>query len=189
MIRNGFIGDALRMMPMFEAIDKEEIDLTPVPAYLDHESEDVSVPTTLPSTANKYVKSTDCDQKVSGVAMGSAGNSLVDTDAEPQFGSIDDQTLDDETDMTEPMMDSLGMGGGVKPEMKLNEAAVSGVVIDDDSLKTVRKQSMANPMNIVEDLFSQFAFKPKKSPKFDSDTTKPMNTVSKEPIRRIPKGW
>ena len=123
--------------------------------------------------------------------MGSAGNSLVKTDAEPQFGSIDggDPVGDEGDDSTEPMMDSLGVGGGMKPEMKLNEATESGAVIDDSSMKTAHRQSMANPMDIVNDLFNQFAFKPKKTPKFDSDTTKTMNTVSKEPIKRIPKGW
>lgn len=210
MIRNGFIGDALKMMPMFENIDKEEIDLSPVPEYLDHEVDNVRVPTLPQSSTSPYIKNgkacsckeSDCpscgsiDQKASGSAMGSAGNSLVKTDAEPQFGSIDggDPSGDpsgepDEGDGTEPMMDSLGIGAGMKPEMKLNEATESGAVIDDDSMKTAHKNSMANPMNMVDDLFNQFAFKPKKSPKFDSDTTKPMNTLSKEPIKRIPKGW
>lgn len=201
MIRNGFIGDALKMMPMFENIDKDEIDLTPVPKYLDHEVDDVRVPTLPVSSTSAYIKTgakctdtgcCDAEQKASGSAMGSAGNSLVDTDADPQFGSIDggdpSGELDD-GDSAEPMMDSLGIGGGMKPEMKLNESIESGTVVDDDSMKTAHKNSMANPMNIVDDLFNQFAFRPKKSPKFDSDTTKPMNTVSKEPIKRIPKGW
>lgn len=179
MIRQGFIGDSVRLMPIFENIDEEEIDLSPIPEYMadDEDTENVVVPSMPTSSSDKYIKSTD--QNVSSSPIGSAGNSLVSSDAEPQLGSVDDESMlgDDET-----LTDSIGGIG----KIGLNE---SGSVIDDAPMKKAQKNYAENSLTKINDLFNQFAFKPSKSPTFDVDSTKPKVQVAKEPIKRIPKGW
>ena len=197
MIRKGIIGDVARLMPVFEGFGNlPEIDLGPDGEMTNEELnsiDNVNV-TLLPDSHNsKFVKQGVCagcgkpeqacecvcpecncaehecqcevEQNVSGSPIGSAGNSLVSEDPEPQMGSV-----------------------GFK--LRLTEAAdAEGAVIDDSGLKQAQKLHSKNSLDDVYDMFGQFAIKPASKVKFDSDTSKPMNTVATKPLRKIPKGW
>lgn len=167
----GIVNDLDRLMPVFEGFDdKPELDLSA--NYVEPEQEEkidnVVVPKLPQSLGDKFTKKVTEAPKQPADTMGSAGNSLVADEPEPQMGSV---------------------GGLGKNGFSMTESADVGAVIDDSGMKQAHKSHSENSMEDVMDMFNQFAFKPMSQIKFDVDTSKPQNTTSKEPIKRIPKGW
>lgn len=171
MFRMGIVNDLDRLMPVFEGFDdKPELDLSA--NYVEPEQEEkidnVVVPKLPQSLNDKFDKKKVAEEpKVPADTMGSAGNSLIADEPEPQMGSI---------------------GGLGKNGFSLTESG-DGTVIDDSGMKQAHKNHSENSMDNVMDMFNQFAFKPMSKVKFDVDTSKPQNITTKEPIKRIPKGW
>lgn len=188
----GFLGDVSKIKPLTEGYEEKELidmDHRSLTSAQERMLESVSVPTLSDDT---YIPVNGDNEECCGVCgnnececlnreceddvtttdnIGSAGNPVEGEEPEPQLG---------------------GMGGmNFKKEFARTESEDGGMVIDEAPQKNATASYEENSIDKVKDFFDEFQIKLFKDVEknYDLDASECKVEVSKEPIRRIPKGW